>query len=78
MDTSPQKNQIVDVAKIQMMCKDRGLPLAEFGRRIGIDSRETISTRLRNKTPITGDELVLMARELGVTVEELTIATPNA
>lgn len=71
MDTSAEKNQVVDVSKIRSLCELRGIPFAEFGRRIGLDSREAISRRLQNKHKISGDELVLMARELGVQVEDL-------
>jgi transcriptional regulator with XRE-family HTH domain len=68
------KNQIIDVDRIKQMCETRGIPLAEFGRRVGIDSRELISRRLLNKYTITGDELIRMARELGVTVEDLSLS----
>jgi transcriptional regulator with XRE-family HTH domain len=74
MTASVEKNHVVDVEKIKSLCEIRGIPLAEFGRRIGLDSREGISRRLQNKHKITGDELVLMARELGVSVEDLAVA----
>jgi transcriptional regulator with XRE-family HTH domain len=71
MDTSEEKNRVVDVDKIRQLCEVRGIPFAEFGRRVGIDNREGISRRLQNRYKISGDELILMARELGVQVEEL-------
>jgi antitoxin component HigA of HigAB toxin-antitoxin module len=58
MTASVEKNHVVDVEKIKSLCEIRGIPLAEFGRRIGLDSREGISRRLQNKHKITGDELV--------------------
>lgn len=74
METSNAKNQLVDVGLIRQMCETRGIPFAEFGRRVGLDSREAISKRLQNQHKISGDELIRMAKELGVTVEELSIA----
>lgn len=63
----------MNVTRIKEMCESRGIPLAEFGRRVGIDTREGISRRLKNQYTITGDELIRMARELGVTVEDLSV-----
>lgn len=71
MDEPDEKNQLIDVDKIKTLLDARGVSHAEFGRRIGLDSRELISRRLQNKYAITGDELIRMAKELGVRVEDL-------
>lgn len=66
-----EKNQLINVEKIKLLLDRRGVPHAEFGRRIGLENRESISRRLKNQYTITGDELLKMADELGVSVEEL-------
>lgn len=70
----PNRNKLVDVEKIRAICLDRGIPFAELGRRIGLESRESISRRLQNKHSVTGDELFMISDELGVPVSELRTA----
>ncbi|CAN5354613.1 hypothetical protein BH10ACI2_BH10ACI2_00210 [soil metagenome] len=77
METARKMNEHVDVVRIRDLCETRGIPFAELGRRVGLCNREGISRRLQNKHKISGDELILMARELGVTVEELSIGNRN-
>ncbi len=73
MSSNQEKNKLIDVQKIKRLCESRGLAFANFGRRIGLPNRESISMRLKNQYTITGDELILMADELGVSVEELRV-----
>jgi transcriptional regulator with XRE-family HTH domain len=69
-----ERNKLIDVEKIKSLCEQKGIPFAEFGRRIGLPNRESISRRLLNQNTITADEVFLMADELGVPVEELRAA----
>lgn len=71
MSTSVAKNQLIDLDAIKSLIAERGMAQAEFGRRIGLINRESISRRLQNKHAITADELLRMADELGVPVDDL-------
>lgn len=73
MCTSDKKNKLVDTEKIKNILDARGVSYAQFGRKLGISHRESISRRLQNDYTITADELILMAAELGVPVEELSV-----
>lgn len=68
-----EMNKLVDVGRIKALCAKRGIPFAEFGRRIGLPHRESISKRLQNKYKISGDELALMAVELEVPISDLIV-----
>ncbi len=65
------KNKLIDVEKIKRLCEEQNISVAELGRKIGLDSRELISRRLQNSYSITGDELILIAENLGVSVKDL-------
>lgn len=66
---------MIDLDTIKALIAGRGMAVAEFGRRIGLRNRESISRRLQNKHAITGDELLRMADELGVSADDLRIAS---
>ena len=72
--TAETKNSLVNVERIKSLLNDRGVSYAEFGRRIGLENRESISRRLQNTYTITADELILMADELGVPVDTLCLS----
>ncbi len=71
MVTSDKKNKLVNTNKIKELLEARGISYAKFGRKVGLPNRESISRRLQNSYTITADELILMAAELGVPVEDL-------
>jgi len=73
MNTSENRNELIDVNRIKDLVAGTGLSKAAFGRKVGLERREAISVRLRNECTITGDELIRMARELNVPVDDLAI-----
>jgi transcriptional regulator with XRE-family HTH domain len=69
--TKRQKNELIDIEKIRLLCEQKQISLAELGRRIGLDKRQKISARLNNENAILGDELFLIADELNVSADDL-------
>lgn len=67
------KNEYVDLKKIKELCNEKGLSIAELGRRIGLPMRDQIHRRLKNQYTLTADEVFLIADELGVSAEELRL-----
>jgi transcriptional regulator with XRE-family HTH domain len=67
------KNKFIDIEKIKALCSEQGMSFAELGRKIGLENRDLISRRLQNLYAFTADELVLVAKELGVSVNKLTV-----
>lgn len=69
-----KKNELIDLEKIKRWCDDNHLSYAELGRRIGLPMRESISRRLTNQYTITGDEIFLIAEQMGVSADELRLS----
>lgn len=69
-----QRNDLIDLEKIKKLCDSKGLSIAELGRRVGLPMREQIHRRLNNQYTITGDEIFLIADELGVTANDLRLS----
>lgn len=74
VEKTQPKNAQVDLMKIKDLCEQRNLSLAELGRRIGLNWRDSISLRLQNRSTITADEVFLMADELGVSADDLRLS----
>ncbi|MBS4027209.1 MAG: helix-turn-helix transcriptional regulator [Ignavibacteriales bacterium] len=72
--TKEPKNKLIDVAKIKRLCEERNLSFAELGRRIGLLNRDLISRRLQNSYAILGDEVFLIADQLGVSADDLRLS----
>lgn len=73
IEVKESKNKLIDVDKIKRLCKEQNISFAELGRKIGLSDRELISRRLQNSYSISGDELILIAENLNVSVKELSI-----
>jgi transcriptional regulator with XRE-family HTH domain len=73
LETKKLKNELIDLDKIRQLCDSRHLSIAELGRRIGLNERQKMNARLQNDNVITGDELLLIAQELGVSANDLRV-----
>ena len=73
MDTQTkqrERNELIDTVKIRHLAESNGLSMAELARRIGIN-RQKLHARMHQGTPITANELLQIADNLGVSADDL-------